>query len=127
MKNIISHTYFNRTSKRYINSHWAVKHGVKKEQIDFKKSFVQKRVIINNNEIEYVKIPYLDFFDCDCPRNGSKNRHTEFNCEYFKIKQYEKLKSGKFNMNKRNSKMRYSKMVQRYKPNYAISFYIKDL
>jgi len=121
MKNIVSHHYYNRISKRYINEHWVKEHGITKEQIDFNKSFVLQQ---QTNQNEFSKIPYLDFFDCDCP---DKKDHTLTLCEIFRRRQYKKLINGKFNMNKRGSLIMYKQMMRRYKPNYIVTFYVKKL
>ena len=125
MKNIISHSYFRNNNKNHIvHEDWTRRHGISKEQINFDKSYILKGK--NHIKNDFQKIPYLDFFDCDC-LNINKKGHTLSNCEIYKRRQYRKLINNKLNMNERCSKIKYKQMMQCYKPDYNVFFYIKKL
>ena len=73
MRSMISYNKFNRkrnyVSKHLINQYWVKKNGVKKDNINFKKSMVLQR-FDDNREIMYVETSFEEFFDCNCKRRN---------------------------------------------------------
>ena len=131
MRSMISYNKFNRKwnyiSKHLINQYWVKKNGVKKDNINFKKSMVLQR-FDDNREIMYVETSFEEFFDCNCKRRNGwlKRDHYLPNCNMYKHRMYKKLKWGELmNMNNRGSKVKYDSFKWCYTPNYTIYYWVK--
>jgi hypothetical protein len=123
MKNKISYTYFSRNNKNIYHENWVKRHNITNQQINFNKSYVLQRT---DNKNGFIRIPYHDFFDCDCP-DIDKKGHTLSRCNIYKRIRYNKLIKGQLiNINERNFKIKYKQFERYYKPNYNIHFYIKN-
>jgi hypothetical protein len=132
---VITKLYFKKLSKNHFHSEWIKNHNIKRENINFDKSYVLIRRDRNNkfinphNYITWILVPYKEFFTCNCPNlKGDGSNHSLENCHHYQRSQFKKLQSGQIlHTFERNYLKKYHNLKQKYKPiDYDIFLYIKN-
>lgn len=103
------------------------RNNIKFDNIDFKRSVVQQRVDDNHN-VTWTEMLFEEFFDCECKKKDEKKNHDLPNCNIYKRRMYKELKEGKLvKMNERNSLVKYDSLRRKFKPDYIIFYWVKNL